>query len=51
MDKNDEMIKIENRYSDITIKLSELMYLLYWGIMLFCKGMGVYDGQIFIRFF
>lgn len=30
----------------ITIKMSELLYLCFWGIMLFIKGIGLYDGQI-----
>lgn len=37
-DKNDQT----NR---ITIQLSELLYLCFWGIMLFAKGIGLYDGQ------
>ena len=28
-----------------TIRLSELMYLCFFGIMLFAKGIGLYDGQ------
>lgn len=31
--------------NSISIRWSELLYLCFWGLMLFAKGIGLYDGQ------
>lgn len=36
-------VKQEKSY--ISIRWSELLYLCFWGLMLFAKGIGLYDGQ------
>lgn len=41
----------ENLENSITIQLSELLYLLFFGIMLFAKGIGLYDGQNIYKVF
>lgn len=41
----------ERAQNQITIKLSELMYLVYFSVMLFAKGIGLYDGQIMYKMF
>ncbi len=41
----------ENPENSITIRLSELLYLLFFGIMLFAKGIGLYDGQNIYKIF
>lgn len=41
----------ENTQKQMTIKLSELLYLLYFGLMLFAKGIGLYDGQTVYKAF
>ncbi|MDE7334070.1 MAG: hypothetical protein K2O16_17945 [Lachnospiraceae bacterium] len=40
-----------NKEKYLTIRLSELLYLLFWGIMLFAKGIGMYDGQPLYKVF
>lgn len=40
--------KIQNQE---TIKLSELLYLIYFSLMLFAKGIGLYDGQAIYKIF
>lgn len=43
----------KNSYStvDMSIKFSELLYLCFWGLMLFAKGIGLYDGQTLYKIF
>lgn len=41
----------DNTQKQMTIKLSELLYLLYFGLMLFAKGIGLYDGQTVYKAF
>lgn len=41
----------ENQMDSIAIKMSELLYLCFWGIMLFAKGIGLYDGQNIYKLF
>ena len=41
----------DNAHKQMTIKLSELLYLLYFGLMLFAKGIGLYDGQTVYKAF
>lgn len=41
----------ENTQNQITIKLSEVFYLLYFNLMLFAKGIGLYDGQTAYKIF
>ena len=36
---------------DKKIQLSELLYLCFWGLMLFAKGIGLYDGQTLYKVF
>lgn len=38
-------VRKKNILNSITIQLSEFLYLLFFGIMLFAKGIGLYDGQ------
>lgn len=40
-----------SKEKDMAIRLSELLYLLFWGIMLFAKGIGLYDGQLLYKIF
>lgn len=40
--------KVQNQ---MTIKLSELLYLIYFSLMLFAKGIGLYDGQTIYKVF
>lgn len=42
---------VEKKQNQITIRLSELLYLIYLGLMLFAKGIGLYDGQISYKVF
>ena len=44
-------VRNENPENSIAIRLSELLYLLFFGIMLFAKGIGLYDGQNIYKFF
>lgn len=44
-------IKKENPENSIAIQLSELLYLLFFGIMLLAKGIGLYDGQNIYKVF
>lgn len=37
--------KEENNVNSVTIRMSELLYLCFLGIMFFAKGIGLYDGQ------
>lgn len=37
--------KEENNINSVTIRLSELLYLCFLGIMFLAKGIGLYDGQ------
>ena len=43
----------KNNYSTVnaSIQFSELLYLFFWGLMLFAKGIGLYDGQTFYKIF
>lgn len=41
----ESIIRRENPENSITIRLSEFLYLLFLGLMLFAKGIGLYDGQ------
>ena len=41
--------KNKNKADYISINLSELMYLLFFGIMFFAKGIGLYDGQLIYK--
>lgn len=34
-----------NKKDNLYLKWSELLYLCFWGLMLFAKGIGLYDGQ------
>lgn len=42
---------MEKKQNCITIKLSEVLYLCYLSLMLFAKGIGLYDGQLFYKVF
>ncbi len=44
-------IRKKNILNSITIQLSELLYLLFFGIMLLAKGIGLYDGQNIYKVF
>lgn len=41
----------ENKTGCLQMKLSELLYLCFWGLMLFAKGIGLYDGQSVYKIF
>lgn len=41
----------ENIQNEMTIKLSELLYLIFFSLMLFAKGIGLYDGQTVYKIF
>ena len=41
----------ENKTGCLQIKLSELLYLCFWSLMLFAKGIGLYDGQNVYKIF
>lgn len=41
----------ENEKNYLNIKLSELLYLCFWGLMLLAKGIGLYDGQSVYKIF
>lgn len=41
----------ENKKKCLNIKLSEALYLCFWGMMLFAKGVGLYDGQSVYKIF
>lgn len=44
--RREKMVNMkENEKNFLNIKLSELLYLCFWGLMLFAKGIGLYDGQ------
>ena len=51
MSNEQAMIGKENYIDDAKIRLSELLYLCFWGIMLFAKGIGLYDGQNIYKLF
>ena len=40
-----------SKEKNMEIRLSELLYLLFWGVMLFTKGIGLYDGQPLYKVF
>lgn len=40
-----------NSTVNVSIQLSELLYLFFWGLMLFAKGIGLYDGQTIYKIF
>lgn len=41
----------ENKPDVLCLKWSELLYLCFWGLMLFAKGIGLYDGQSLYKVF
>ena len=41
----------ENNINSVTIRMSELLYLCFLGIMFFAKGIGLYDGQTAYKVF
>ena len=43
--------KEENNVNSVTIRMSELLYLCFLGIMFFAKGIGLYDGQTAYKVF
>lgn len=43
--------KNNNSTVNVSIQLSELLYLFFWGLMLFAKGIGLYDGQTIYKIF
>lgn len=45
MSNEKAIVTRENQVKNTTIRMSELLYLYFWGIMLFAKGIGLYDGQ------
>lgn len=44
-------IKKEKNINGMEIPLSELLYLCFFGLMLFAKGIGLYDGQTVYKIF
>lgn len=49
---NEKVADKENKPMGSTaIRMSELLYLCFWGIMLFAKGIGLYDGQNIYKLF
>lgn len=51
MSRENTVVKKENQANSIVIQMSEFLYLCYWGIMLFAKGIGLYDGQSIYKLF
>lgn len=51
MSKNELVNKKGNLPGSVTVKTSELLYLCFWGLMLFAKGIGLYDGQKIYKLF
>lgn len=45
------MIVKGNQMNSTAVKMSELLYLCFWGLMLFAKGIGLYDGQNVYKLF
>lgn len=43
--------KESKQTGSVAIRMSELLYLCFWGIMLFAKGIGLYDGQNIYKIF
>lgn len=49
---NEKVIRKENKQTvGAAVRMSELLYLCFWGIMLFAKGIGLYDGQNIYKLF
>lgn len=51
MNNGKVIVREENQINSRTIRMSELLYLCFWGLMLFAKGIGLYDGQIVYKLF
>lgn len=49
---NEKVVDQKNKWANsVVISMSELLYLCFWGIMLFAKGIGLYDGQNVYKLF
>ena len=51
MNKGKIFVKNDYPKKIIFVQLSELLYLCFWGLMLFAKGIGLYDGQPLYKLF
>lgn len=49
--KSERTMSNENKINSTTIRMSELLYLCFFCIMLFAKGIGLYDGQNIYKLF
>ena len=43
--------KNNNAEKYVSVQFSEALYLVFWGLMLFAKGIGLYDGQTLYKIF
>lgn len=51
MNRNEFLCKNPDVSKGISLRLSEILYLCFWSIMLLAKGIGLYDGQNIYKVF